>query len=215
VADAAPQLDRPPLPLLELAGERQYTVPFRDVWPTVLDWVEPFYDAEHLRRTVIWMLRLDPAASEALLVAALTHDMERHFPGGTQPDKAAGAWDDVEYNTRHTRRSAVIVSDWLRRHGMSREFVDRLIGPILEHEFGGSAEGNLIQASDSLSFLDTNASLVARWVLGGETTVELGKRKLEWMYERIQVDKARELARPLYEAAVSAVDRELGRKPAR
>jgi hypothetical protein len=215
VADAAPQLDRRSLPLLELAGERRYTAAFRDVWPTTLDWIEPFYDAEHLRRTVIWMLRLDPAASEPLLAAALTHDMERHFPGGTQPDRAAGAWDDVEYNTRHARRSAVIVSEWLRRHGMSRDFVDRVIPPILEHEFGGSPDGNLIQAADSLSFLDVNAGLVARWVLGGETTIELGKRKLEWMFERIQIERARELARPVYEAALSAVDREVGGSPAR
>ena len=84
------------------------------VWATTLAWIEPFYDAEHLRATVRWLVRLEPAASEPLLIAALTHDMERHFPGGTQPDKAAGAWDDLEYNTRHQQRSARIVSEWLR-----------------------------------------------------------------------------------------------------
>ncbi len=159
------------------------------------------------------MVRLDPAASEPLLVAALTHDMERHFPGGTQPNKAAGAWDDVDYNTRHAQRSAAIVSDWLRTQGMSEQFVEHVIPPILEHEFGGSPDGDLIQAADSLSFLETNVQLVARWVLDGETTLEHAQRKLEWMYERIRREEARELARPLYEQAVATVAREVERAP--
>jgi hypothetical protein len=202
------------LPLLEQAGERGYSDPFRESWPAVVEWVEPYYDSEHLKQTVVWMLRLDPLAPEPLLVAALTHDMERHFPGGTQPDKAAGAWDDVEYNTRHARRSASIVSDWLRRQGLTAGFVDQVVPPILEHEFGGSPEGNLVQAADSLSFLDTNAGLVAKWVRDGETTAELGKRKLAWMCERIQIAEARELAGPLFEEAVAVVDRERERSPA-
>ncbi len=214
MADGAPERAAGPLPLLEAVGEREYTDAFLKAWPTVLEWVEPYYDSAHLKQTVVWMLRLDPRASEPLLVAALTHDMERHFPGGTQPDKAAGAWDDVEYNTRHARRSASIVSDWLRQQGMSPAFVDQVVPPILEHEFGGSAAGNLIQASDSLSFLDTNAGLVAKWVRNGETTAELGKRKLAWMYERIQIAEARELARPLFESALGVVDHELERLPA-
>jgi hypothetical protein len=135
--------------------------------------------------------------------------MERHFPGGTQPDKAAGAWDDVEYNTRHTRRSADVVARWLQAQGMPDQFVEQVTPPILEHEFGGSPEGDLIQAADSLSFLDTNVELVARWVLNGETTLEHGKRKLDWMYDRIRISDARELARPLYEAALTAVDSEV------
>ena len=181
------------------------------MWPAAIAWIEPYYDSEHLRLTVVWLLRLDPVAPEPLLVAALTHDMERHFPGGTQPNKAAGAWDDFEYNTKHTRRSADIVSGWLRAQGVSDLFVEQVTPPILEHEFGGSPSGDLIQAADSLSFLDTNAELVARWVLNGETTLEHAKRKLEWMYERIRVPDARALARPLYEAALTAVDREVHR----
>jgi hypothetical protein len=163
---------------------------------------------------VVWLLRLDSAAPEPLLVAALTHDMERHFPGGTQPDKAAGAWDDAEYNAKHTRRSAEIVSGWLRAQGVSDLFVEQVKPPVLEHEFGGSPSGDLIQAADSLSFLDTNGKLVARWVLDGETTLEHGKRKLEWMYKRIRVPDAQPLARPLYEAALTAVEDEVHRAAA-
>ncbi len=45
-------------------------------------WIEPYWNAEHLVRTRDWLLELEPDASEALRLAALTHDMERHFPGG-------------------------------------------------------------------------------------------------------------------------------------
>ena len=140
--------------------------------------------------------------------------MERHFPGGTQPDKAGGAWDDLEYNTKHARRSAQIVSSWLREQGVSDLFVAQVTPPILEHEFGGSPSGDLIQAADSLSFLDTNGRLVANWVLNGETTLEHGKRKLEWMYERIRVPAGRPLARPLYEAALIEVENQVGQASA-
>lgn len=179
------------------------------MWPAAVAWIEPYYDSEHLRRTVVWLLRLDPAAPEPLLVAAVTHDMERHFPGGTQPNKAAGAWDDVEYNTQHTRRSADIVSGWLRTQGVSDLLIEQVAAPILEHEFGGSPHGDLIQAADSLSFLDTNGGLVARWVLNGETSLDFGKRKLEWMYERMRVPEAQALGRPLYDAALTTVDNEV------
>jgi hypothetical protein len=141
--------------------------------------------------------------------------MERHFPGGTQPNKAAGAWDDVEYNTRHARRSADIVSAWLREQGVSDRFIEQVTPAILQHEFGGSPNGDLVQAADSLSFLDTNPGLVASWVLKGETTLEHARRKLRWMYERIRQPGARELARPLFESAWLSVDSEVHRSLAR
>jgi hypothetical protein len=195
-----------PAPLPDLSrDERRYSAPFVRLWPPAVEWVEPFYDAVHLFHTVRWLLTLDPEASEPLLLAALTHDMERHFPGGTQPDKAAGAWADEEYNRRHSRRSADIVMAWLRRQDAPEELVLAVEQPILEHEFGGSPEGDLIQAADSLSFLEVNGRLVSSWVLNGETSLEKAIEKLDWMYERIQVERARELARPLYERAFSGV----------
>ena len=183
-------------------SERDFSPEFVALWPPLVEWVRPHYDHEHLFFTVRWLLTIEPEASEALLVAALTHDMERHFPGGTQPDKAAGAWDDEEYNLMHARRSANIVMPWLREHGAPEELVRDAERPILEHELGGSPEGNLVQAADSLSFLDVNGRLVSSWVLKGETSLDNGIRKLDWMYERIAVPEARELARPLYERAV-------------
>jgi hypothetical protein len=88
---------------------------------------------------------------------------------------------------------------------MAEDFVDAVEPPILVHEFGGGPEGDLIQAADSLSFLEVNGRLVSSWVLKGETSLEKAIDKLDWMLERIQVDHARELARPIHEQAVTAV----------
>src|SRR5581483_7531470 len=92
-----------PLPPPDAPGRTEL---FRRLWPATLEWVEPYYDGVHLFSTGRWLLTLDPDAPEPLLIAAVTHDMERHFPGGTQPDKAAGAWADEEYNRNHCARSA-------------------------------------------------------------------------------------------------------------
>ena len=91
---------------------------------------------------------------------------------------------------------------WLREHDAPEELVRDVERPILEHELGGSPEGNLVQAADSLSFLAVNGRLVSAWILNGETSLDNGIRKLDWMYERITVPEARELALPLYERAV-------------
>ena len=46
-----------------------------------LEWIAPYWNANHLVRTRDWLLELEPDAPEGLRLAALTHDMERHFPG--------------------------------------------------------------------------------------------------------------------------------------
>ncbi len=191
-----------PLPTGNEAGASEL---FRSLWPRTIEWVEPYYDAVHLFHTGRWLLTLDAEAAEPLLVAAVTHDMERHFPGGTQPDKAVGAWDDVEYNLNHCRRSADVVGAWLRAGGVDEEFAAAAEAPILEHEFGGSPDGDVLQAADSLSFLEVNGRLVSKWVLEGETSLDLALVKLDWMIERIKLERARELALPLHERAVAAV----------
>jgi hypothetical protein len=203
-----------PLELLD-GYDRAPSGELRGLWPEAVAWVEPYYDSVHLRHTVKWLVRLDPQASEPLVVAALTHDIERHFPGGTQPDKQAGAWDDVAYNTRHASRSADIVDDWLASRGLPEEFRARVRPSILEHEFGGSAEGDVLQAADSLSFLEVNVHLVSAWVQNGETTLRHGLRKLEWMYDRIRLEHARTLALPYYERSRARVRADAERPVAR
>jgi hypothetical protein len=171
-----------------------------------LQWIEPYWNAHHLVRTRDWLLELDADAGQALRLAALTHDMERHFPGGPVTDPATTPPDDPDYRRAHAERSARIVGAWLReggaRNGLTAE-VERL---ILAHEVGGTSDENLLQAADSLSFLETNAELVAGWFTTGRCSRERAREQLGYMFDRIKVGEASALARPLYEEAIAVVD---------
>ena len=195
--------------LFALPPGRTFSDEFHVVRQLARDWIIPFYDGLHLERTGDWLLAIDPEASEPLIIAALTHDMERSVPGGPFLDKANMAWDDRVYNTAHCNRSAEIVSRWLADHGVSERFVRGVQQPISEHEFGGSAEGDVIQAADSISFLDVNGALVARWVERGECTLEKGRQKLQWMCDRVRLERARSTARAQLDRVMKELDARL------
>jgi uncharacterized protein DUF4202 len=170
-------------------------------------WIEPFWNAEHLRRTLHWLLVLDPAASEASRVAALTHDMERHFPGGPRWDPGTMAPDDVGYRTAHAERSAKIVGDWLRDEGASDDLVAAVERLVLAHEIGGAPDEDVLQAADSLSFLEVNPGVVAGWYTNGRCSRGRAAAQVEYMFKRIRIERARELAGPLRTEALAVVDR--------
>jgi hypothetical protein len=170
-------------------------------------WIEPYRNARHLLRTRDWLLELDPDPGEALVVAALTHDMERHFPGGPIMDPATMPPHDDAYRTEHSERSAGIVGEWLRGQGADEELVTEVEELIVLHEYGGSPDADLLQAADSLSFLEVNAELVANWFLEGRCSRHRSKEQLTHMFERIRVERARVLAGPLYEEGLAFVDR--------
>ncbi|HKP18291.1 MAG TPA: DUF4202 family protein [Gaiellaceae bacterium] len=172
-----------------------------------LVWIEPYWNAEHLVRTRDWLLELEPEASEALRLAALTHDMERHCPGGPVEDLRNAPEANTEYRRAHSERSAQIVGDWLAGEGAAEELMDEVRRLILAHETGGAPDEDLVQAADSLSFLEVNAPVMVRWFTSGRCDRERSKAQLRWMLERIRVPGARELAEPLYEEAVAVVDR--------
>lgn len=174
-----------------------------------LEWIAPYWNAEHLVRTRDWLLELDPGAGEALRLAALTHDMERHFSGGPVQDLSIWPEEDGEreYRRAHSERSARIVGEWLRGEGAGDELVRDVERLIVAHETGGAADEDLLQAADSLSFLETNQEVIARWFTSGRCGRERAKAQHGWMLERIRIEPARELARPLYEEAIATVER--------
>jgi hypothetical protein len=170
-------------------------------------WIAGYSQAEHLVRTRDWVVELDGAAREALRVAALTHDIERRVPGGPIQDRGGAAWDDPTYLVAHSERSAQIVATWLREEGGSDDLIRDVEELIRLHEVGGTPDADLLQAADSISFLETLAGIAAGWVRDGVCSADKAKEKHAWMYDRIRLPRARELARPHYEAALAAVDR--------
>jgi hypothetical protein len=170
-----------------------------------LGWIEPYWNAEHLVRTRDWVLELQPDASEALRLAALTHDMERHFPGGPRLDMHRQRPDDPEYIRAHSERSAQIVGDFLRNEGAESELAAEVERLVRAHEVGGWHEADVLQAADSLSWFDTNQELAKRWLREDACDAEWARTKHRWTYERIGIERARELARGPFEEALASV----------
>jgi hypothetical protein len=183
-------------------GDGTYGEGFLALRDEIFAWSEDYYDREHLSRAGDWMAVLAPGA-EHLIVAALLHDMERKFPGGPKLDMSTIGWDDRAYNDAHTGRSAEIAPRWLAEHGAPPELQAAVAQPIREHEFGGSPEGDLMQACDSISFLETNAPLVASWANRGMCTVEKAREKLVWMGDRVRHEQGRPIARAYCDRALA------------
>jgi hypothetical protein len=164
-------------------------------------WIAGYFNARHLLRTRDWVLVIDPAAAEDLRLAALTHDIERRVPGGPRLDPRVQRWDDPRYLLAHSARSARAVTAWLEERGGGadlRRSVERL---ILHHEIGGYPAADLLQAADSLSFLEVNAGRARDWVAEGRCNQAQAQAKLDWMRDRITPPAALALAAPLHASA--------------
>jgi hypothetical protein len=159
------------------------------------------YNRDHLVRSLEWLDRIAPESSEAVRLATLTHDMERAFPGPDQP-VVKKLEDDPVYNQVHSERSARIVGAWLRDQQADAALVDEVERLIRAHEDGGWPDANLVQAADSLSFLDTNVDLFLGFVRSGRFSAPDVKWKFEYSYNRIQVPQAKVLANRLLDRAL-------------
>jgi hypothetical protein len=173
------------------------------------EWVAEVHPhAEHLLRTEDWLLELDPGAGEALRLAAVLHDIERAFPDPEASWDSARDWDSPNYNRWHQDRCAEIAACWMREQGAPEELVASVEGLVRVHEDGGWREADFLQAADSLSFLETMAWLVVCWIESGRAPRERAEGKLHNAVERMspELTRARELAQPLHEAALRAVE---------
>jgi kynurenine formamidase len=131
-------------------------------------WVEEIHPhARHLTRTLDWVLELDPRASEALQVAAVTHDIERAFPDADAPWDSARDWSSPDYNRWHQDRCADMVAAWLAEQGAPADVAAHTEALVRVHEEGGDEEADVLQAADSLSFLETMVPVVVKWAARG------------------------------------------------
>lgn len=173
------------------------------------DWVAEIHPhAQHLLRTEDWVVELEPAASERLRLAAVLHDIERAFPVADSPWDSARDWDSPQYNRWHQDRCASIASEWLLEQQAGDELVVGVRDLIAVHEEGGWPEADLLQAADSLSFLDTMVPLVVGWVQSDRASRARAAAKLQSSLDRIDpsLTHARELAAPMLVAAIETLD---------
>ena len=171
-----------------------------------VEWLDGFYQLEHLLCARMWVMKLCPEASREVKFATLVHDAERHFPGGPSSTPSNG-FDDPDYLFAHSTRSANFVEKWLRAYSPQppEEFIKRVRRLVLRHEIGGGWEADFVQAADSLSFLESMDWITVEWVVSGRYTIEQAKEKLDYTVERIRPSLALAAALPLYETALKTL----------
>ena len=181
-----------------------------ELLPRARAWVQAVHPhARHLLRTEDWLLALAPGGGEGLRLAAVLHDIERAFPEPEATWESARDWDSPAYNRWHQDRCADIAAGWLREQGAPDRLVAEVDGLVRVHEDGGWREADLLQAADSLSFLETMVPLVVGWVESGRAPRERAAAKLRSSIERMHpaLDHARELGAPMLRDALAAVER--------
>ncbi len=160
----------------------------------------------HFVRTLYWLLQLEPEAGYDMQIAAYAHDVERAI----FPYDIGAFFMDKEVLRKHQENGALEIYNFLLQEGAEPNFALKVKMLIERHEFGGTDGQNLIKDSDSISYLETNALKHTDWV--EKFPKEKVKAKIDWMYNRISLDKAKEIARPLYEKAIKVLNEKAKKK---
>ena len=163
----------------------------------------------HLERTVNWLLELYPEADEALIIAGISHDIERAF----REEKvyrnmfhSDNGFLDSSFLDYHQQRSAKIIAGFLENLGCPTELRNKVAYLVAHHETGGDFESDLLKDADSLSFFQTNVDLFVT-VKTRESSIDKVKNKFTWMFERITMPEARDVCRPFYQDAMARLAR--------
>lgn len=157
----------------------------------------------HLQRTAFWVKRLYPKADSALLIAAVSHDIERAFrrEDVEHAQKSEKGFLDEKHLKYHQEKGAEIIFNFLIKAGADKDFSRKVKVLIEKHEVGGTREQDTLRDADSVSFFENNADHFVK-DKADMTGKEKVREKFIWMFDRIASPAAREIARPWYEAAL-------------
>jgi hypothetical protein len=156
----------------------------------------------HLERTLYWLDELVPGARPELRLTALLHDIERADPDADAPFDSARDWNRDAYVSYHQGRCAQHLTRWMGVRDADPAAIEVCAGLVAVHERGGWPDADLLQAADSLSFVETMLPLIDSWISSGRATREGALAKLEFMWTRMQVPRAFEIGSELHEAAL-------------
>jgi hypothetical protein len=124
------------------------------------------------------LLRLDPAAGQALQIAALAHDIDRAIE---DQKVRRGDFDDYDaFKAAHARNGAKILRVILDECGVADLTQDEACRLVVRHEVGGDPGSDLLKDADSISFFDINMPLYYQRE-GWEET----RRRCIWGYRRL------------------------------
>lgn len=161
---------------------------------------------KHFERTLYWFeIFLDRRLSDAEVIAAYSHDIERAFRGTAKSTtQTVENYTDPQFLTYHQSRGAEIMVEFLRSNGF--EDIETVAHLISKHEEGGDVRQNALMNADSVSFFETNAEkfVTKKVKVEGYKPV---KEKLDWMFNRIVGKNPKELAEPLYKKWIDVLDK--------
>ena len=135
-------------------------------------------DPAHSLNTLAWLLKLKPDADDALLIAALGHDIERAFTERKVLRTDFANFD--EFKVAHARNSAEILREIMLEHGVQDQIIEDVYHLVCRHEKGGEPRTDLIRDADSISFFEVNLPLYFE-----RSSYEETKRRCIWGYKRL------------------------------
>lgn len=133
-------------------------------------------DSKHGIMTRKCVLKLYPKAPYHLQIAALAHDIERSSASAL---KSRDFNDYNVYKKLHCKRGAKIIDALLEKQKYPLPFRKKVSKLVMLHEFGGTAEADILMDADSISFFEDNLT----HHLESHTAEETCK-KAKWMYDR-------------------------------
>ena len=111
-------------------------------------------DPIHARNTVKWLFEIRPRPDEALIIAALGHDLERAV--AEKRVRKTDYPDYDSYKAAHAENSARLLKKVLEDCRLPRDLVEEVQRLVRLHEVGGDPRSDLINYADSLSFFEVN-----------------------------------------------------------
>ncbi|MCH7495123.1 MAG: DUF4202 family protein [Candidatus Marinimicrobia bacterium] len=135
-------------------------------------------DLLHAKNTLVWLLRIDPRASQALRIAAFAHDVERAFECKKIHRMDFNDFD--VFKASHASNSSKILMEILTECDIHRAISLEACSLVLLHETGGNANADLLMNVDSISYFDVNLPLYYQREGWAET-----KRRSVWGYQRL------------------------------
>ena len=157
----------------------------------------------HLDRTGYWCKQLYPDSSETLILAAISHDIERSVVTEESKKIYCLPFTSDSFLKYHQEKGADIMFNFLINNGLDENSCNEVWRLISRHEIGGYLDENILQAADSISFFENNVDHFINKYSSKMPLKEV-EEKFEWMYRRISrtLPIANELVEPLYKQAI-------------
>jgi hypothetical protein len=135
-------------------------------------------DPIHAENVLEWVLKLKPAADEALQIAALAHDIDR---ADEKQKTSRSDFNDYDaFKAAHAKNSAKILRKILNGCHVEQTIIDEACRLVERHEAGGDLCSDLLKDADSISFFEVNMPLYFQRE-GYEETL----KRCIWGYQRL------------------------------